>query len=137
MDLHAKITALRAMPEFGALRGQLECDRLGWEVREKHGEVEFAGEGTAKAAVFAALLELVGDYPHATPPAIHLSIDGLLSKRERELCALMVAGKTIPQITKAWEISAHTVRNHLKHVFKKLGVRSQIALVALLRNGGQ
>jgi DNA-binding CsgD family transcriptional regulator len=39
----------------------------------------------------------------------------------------------VPGIASTLGISPHTVRNHLKAVFRKLGVHSQEALLELLR----
>lgn len=57
-----------------------------------------------------------------------------LSKREQEVCALLLEGKTLMQSVPVLGCSHHTARNHLKHVFRKLGVHSQNELTAYLRN---
>lgn len=52
-----------------------------------------------------------------------------LSEREREVVNHLLGHKRAPAIAKALFISPHTVRNHLKHIFAKLGVRSQQELL--------
>lgn len=52
-----------------------------------------------------------------------------LSKREREVVALVVDGQRPREIAKAFFISEHTVRNHLKVIFRKLDVHSQSELM--------
>jgi PAS domain S-box-containing protein len=59
-----------------------------------------------------------------------------LSVREREVVALLMAGERVPAIAKQLHISPHTVRNHLKSVFRKLGVGSQSELIQRIRTLG-
>jgi len=55
----------------------------------------------------------------------------LLSKRELEVCELLSRGMTNREIAHALFISETTVKVHVRHIFKKLGVRSrtEVALV--------
>src|SRR5512143_3111588 len=62
------------------------------------------------------------------------AILGQLSSRERQIVELLLASRRVPGIAAALGISPHTVRNHLKAVFRKLGVHSQEALLELLRH---
>jgi DNA-binding CsgD family transcriptional regulator len=55
-----------------------------------------------------------------------------LSKREREIAARLVAGKRATEIADEFAISAHTARNHVKAVYRKLGVHSHLELVQFL-----
>jgi DNA-binding CsgD family transcriptional regulator len=55
-----------------------------------------------------------------------------LSAREREVTLLIADGVTTRQIATALAISEHTVRDHIKVVFDKLGVSSRGGLVAEL-----
>jgi adenylate cyclase len=54
----------------------------------------------------------------------------LLSAREKEVLALISSGLRTGQVAKRLFVSTHTVRNHLKALFRKLGVNSQAELVA-------
>ena len=65
------------------------------------------------------------------------AILGNLSARERQIVELLLASRRVPGIASALGISPHTVRNHLKAVFRKLGVHSQEALLDLLRSAGE
>jgi len=56
-----------------------------------------------------------------------------LSSREREVLHSLLAGQRVPTIARALYLSPHTVRNHLKSIFRKLGVRSQTELLERLR----
>ncbi len=53
----------------------------------------------------------------------------VLSDREREVVGLLLRGPRIAQVAKRLCISEHTVRNHLKAVFRKLNIHSQSELV--------
>ncbi len=53
----------------------------------------------------------------------------LLSRREREVLALIARGSSTHDAATALGITISTVRNHLKSVYRKLGVTSQVALV--------
>lgn len=56
-----------------------------------------------------------------------------LSLREREVGNKLAGGLRTKEIAQALHISPHTVRNHLKAIYRKLGVHSQVALVSKLR----
>jgi DNA-binding CsgD family transcriptional regulator len=62
-----------------------------------------------------------------------------LSRRERELVAALVAGLDTRAVTQRLFISRHTVQDHLKSVFDKIGVHSRrelLAKFAASANGG-
>jgi DNA-binding CsgD family transcriptional regulator len=58
-------------------------------------------------------------------------IGGRLSPRENEICDLMLAGCSSTAIALRLGITAHTVKDHRKQVFRKLGVASLAELFAL------
>jgi pimeloyl-ACP methyl ester carboxylesterase/DNA-binding CsgD family transcriptional regulator len=51
-----------------------------------------------------------------------------LSRREREIVALTMAGETTPAIAKALFVSERTVESHLARAYAKLGVHSKLEL---------
>lgn len=53
-----------------------------------------------------------------------------LTKREDEIVALVIAGKTNRDIAFRLNLSEHTIKNHLFRLFRKLGVCSRSQLVA-------
>src|SRR5437588_131874 len=62
--------------------------------------------------------------PHRPGP------DGLaLTERELEIVSLLGAGHTVPEIATHLEISPHTVENHKRRIYVKLGVGNQIHAV--------
>jgi DNA-binding CsgD family transcriptional regulator len=54
-----------------------------------------------------------------------------LSAREREILGHLLDGHRVGPIAESLHISPNTVRNHLKSVFRKLGVHSQAELIEL------
>lgn len=58
-----------------------------------------------------------------------------LTRREREVLETFVRLRRIPDVAEALFISRHTVRNHLKSVYVKLGVHSQPELMVLMLSG--
>jgi len=64
--------------------------------------------------------------PSTTP-----SVEGLdlLSPRERDVLALLRQGLRVPTVAERLSVSPHTVRNHLRSIFRKLGVSSQRELL--------
>jgi DNA-binding CsgD family transcriptional regulator len=55
-----------------------------------------------------------------------------LSEREREVTQLLIRGLSIDEIAHSLWISQHTVRDHTKAIFAKLGVGSRPELTAML-----
>lgn len=56
-----------------------------------------------------------------------------LSDREKQVLARLVAGERVPTIARDLHISPHTVRNHLKSIYRQLGVSGQSALIERVR----
>jgi DNA-binding CsgD family transcriptional regulator len=71
------------------------------------------------------LARLRGDAPPAGGAVAELS------KRERQVLALVASGKTNRQIAAKLGISEHTVARHLSNIFDKLGVNSRTAASAI------
>jgi PAS domain S-box-containing protein len=59
-----------------------------------------------------------------------------LSEREREVLAHLVSGERVPSIAKQLHISPHTVRNHLKSIYRQVGVGNQSELIEHVRSFG-
>jgi DNA-binding CsgD family transcriptional regulator len=60
-----------------------------------------------------------------------------LTEREAEVTRLVVDGRSAAEIAERLVISVHTARNHIAHVYEKLGVRNRAAAVAaVLRTNG-
>lgn len=53
---------------------------------------------------------------------------GRLTAREREVAELVAAGHRYKQVARQLQISEHTLKNHLRHIFDKLEIRSRVQL---------
>ncbi|MCC5987328.1 MAG: helix-turn-helix transcriptional regulator [Pararhodobacter sp.] len=60
------------------------------------------------------------------PPAV-------LSPREAEVAAAYATGQGYRDIAAALGISPHTARNHIRTIFRKLGIGSKLELAARLK----
>jgi ATP/maltotriose-dependent transcriptional regulator MalT len=74
-------------------------------------------------------IEDIGRHSEAT--GIRAALDQL-TDRERAIAGRVAKGMTNRQIAAALHLSEHTVRNHLVHVYDKLGVARRAELTALL-----
>lgn len=66
-------------------------------------------------------------------PAVLADRLKLVSPREWQVLERLREGLRVATIARELTISPNTVRNHLKSIYRKLGVRSQTALLELLR----
>jgi non-specific serine/threonine protein kinase len=73
----------------------------------------------------------------AAPPGPGAVLDGLLTKRESQIAAMVASGLSNQQIASRLVISRRTVETHVEHVFAKLGVSSRVQLLVWLRDHGQ
>jgi DNA-binding NarL/FixJ family response regulator len=81
-----------------------------------------AGETVLAPSIAAKLVSRVrADAASAAVPA--------LSPREREVLALVAAGRSNPEIARTLYLGEATVKTHLLHVFEKLGVNDRTRAV--------
>jgi DNA-binding NarL/FixJ family response regulator len=72
--------------------------------------------------------------PSLAPDAVaDLPAQPALSRREREVLDLLVAGRSNADIAAALALAEKTVRNHVTRVYRKLGVRNRAEAVARCR----
>lgn len=82
--------------------------------------------GPASPAPIAVILEVA--QPMEIAPLIIQAYD--LSRREGEITLCVMRGLSTAEIAAELHISAHTVQDHLKAIFDRVGVRSRRALIA-------
>lgn len=89
----------------------------------------------AKEPAWATFLSAVDDFlkPHSIEV---LRTVEYLSARERELLRLIASGLDNAAISRRLFISPNTVRNHITHMFGKLGVSNRAQAIVLARDAG-
>ena len=93
-----------------------------------------AGEPVVAPAVLARLMANFAEQPPVTattPPGF-----AELSEREREVLAMIGAGRSNAEIAVALVISMATVKTHVRHIFAKLGLRDRAQAVVAARDAG-
>ena len=78
------------------------------------------------------------DHFSTRPPAASIPPPGFadLSEREREILALIGAGRSNAEIADELVISMATVKTHVRHVFAKLDLRDRAQAVVAARDAG-
>jgi predicted ATPase/DNA-binding SARP family transcriptional activator/DNA-binding CsgD family transcriptional regulator len=119
----------RAMHEPYLRAARSGLDHASWQAAFAEGQamtfeeaVEYAL--SAEAPAFSSSLVLDQPSPEARP----------LTRREREVAALVARGLTNRQIASELVISEHTARQHVKNILKKLGLHSREQVVSRLHD---
>jgi DNA-binding NarL/FixJ family response regulator len=95
-----------------------------------------AGEPVVAPSVMARVLSHFATQAPATPsPALARGL-AELSEREREVLALIGAGRTNTEIAEELVISMATVKTHVRHVFAKLDLRDRAHAVLVAQDAG-
>jgi DNA-binding CsgD family transcriptional regulator len=111
--------------ELAAARvGALSVEQISGRLGEEAWEAAFA-EGRAMTPEEA--IEYALETDPAAPASPEDSDPSLLSGREAEILALVAQGLTNPQVAQRLYLSPRTVGQHLRSVYRKLGVPSRAA----------
>jgi DNA-binding NarL/FixJ family response regulator len=73
---------------------------------------------------------------NAATPVVHEPLELNLSQRELELLQGLVQGETYQSLAKKLFISPHTVKTHIKNIYKKLHVHSRALAVRVALDRG-
>jgi DNA-binding CsgD family transcriptional regulator len=57
-----------------------------------------------------------------------------ISKREEEITLLLLQGESKKTIEDKLFISSHTVKNHIYHIYRKLGIKNRLQLFNLFQD---
>ncbi|MGY2704776.1 response regulator [Nocardioides sp. HB32] len=93
-----------------------------------------AGEPVVAPAVLERLMANFATRPPVTAVAPPGFAD--LSEREREVLAMIGAGRSNAEIAAALVISMATVKTHVRHIFAKLDLRDRAQAVVVAREAG-
>jgi DNA-binding NarL/FixJ family response regulator len=96
-----------------------------------------AGRTLTIEEAFAEALAVGADPPNPAPTAFPVISDPFgLTRREREVLALVAAGKTDPEIAETLSVGRRTAETHVSAVLTKLGVETRAAAAAVaVRHG--
>jgi PAS domain S-box-containing protein len=83
-------------------------------------------DGDQVIGTFGQVVDIEVDEP---PPPAHPH----LTPRQREVLTLLERGRSTDQIAADLHLSVETVRNHIRHILRALGVHSRLEAVALTR----
>jgi len=86
-----------------------------------------SGQVWANAQQLDCLINAVAQVP--TVRLVNAKGDNLLSKREEEVVRQVAEGLSNHDIAQQLHLSDHTVKNHLFHIFEKLGLSNRVELV--------
>jgi NarL family two-component system response regulator LiaR len=128
---HIKILALTSFKEndlvkealaagaMGYLLKNITADELAQAIRDA-----YAGKPTMAPEAIQALINVV-----TSPPRPGFD----LTKREREVLALLVKGQSNSQIAEQLQVSPSTIKNHVSRILARLGVstRTEAATLAM------
>lgn len=103
----------------------------------RRGAHAFSAKDVAMAAATADATRRVLErlWRQWRPPGESLLSLAGLSARERQIAILLIEGGCAKSISRDLSISPGTVRNHIKTVYRKLGIHSQVELMAAIREG--
>jgi DNA-binding NarL/FixJ family response regulator len=93
-----------------------------------------AGEPVVAPAVLARMVNHFSERP-PRPPRPPKGFDEL-SDREREILALIAAGRSNAEIAEQLVISMATVKTHVRHIFAKLELRDRAQAIVAARDAG-
>ncbi len=100
--------------------------------RADEGESSRAADAV-RAALSGSDVVIVSDQPVMAPDLTNAQ---QLTRRELEVLRMMSQGWRSPQIASDLGLSLHTVRNHIRHIRRKLGATTQMqAVLAAMRLG--
>ena len=131
-------------PEEGRRAREIFARNVSGVVERSDNEVVFVGldgerimidisavplrEGGHVVAMFGQIVDIEVDEP---PPTAHPH----LTPRQTEVLRLLELGRSTNQIAAELYLSVETVRNHIRHILRALGVNSRLEAVALTRRG--
>jgi DNA-binding NarL/FixJ family response regulator len=115
--------AIRAGASGYLVHGQFDGDDLAGRIRQlAAGETVLSP--TVVSTVFEALRRTPGSPDEADGPAS-------LTAREREIMNLIAQGLTNAEIAEQFVLSEKTVKNHVNHIYTKLGAGNRVQATAI------
>jgi DNA-binding NarL/FixJ family response regulator len=133
-----RVVMLTMYADENALRAALEAGAGGYLVKGADQDAIVSALRTVAEGGLVVGPELAGSLTTLVsggPAPFPARVAGL-SERETEVLRLMAAGRSNTEITRELVVSTKTVRNHITHIFTKLGVSDRQAAVTRARELG-
>ncbi|MET0449054.1 MAG: helix-turn-helix transcriptional regulator, partial [Aeromicrobium sp.] len=124
--------ALQARARAGSPEGGHRPSRT--RMTTTDGEIVFVQAEVLEGPVVPSVIMTFEAGTAATMVPLLMSLYGL-TPRERDMAELLMSGRSVPDIARLLMLSIHTVRDHVKAIYAKLGVRSRPELTARLSSG--
>jgi DNA-binding NarL/FixJ family response regulator len=105
------------------------------ELRIRDGVATVLKDNDVPGEMAEALGALVVQLARAgfSPPVLGSTYLAGLSRQESKIVEMLCAGHVVKDIATRLDLSPHTIRNHLKAIFRKKGVRTQMQLLLLVK----
>jgi DNA-binding NarL/FixJ family response regulator len=135
----ARVVVLTTFEAEELTHRALRAGASGYLLKDAGGERIVAAVREAAAGEMplapAVLARLVAAYVRR-PPAPDDGRLAPLSEREREVLALVGAGRSNPEIAAELVVSMATVKSHVRHLLAKLDARDRAQLIVLAHESG-
>jgi DNA-binding NarL/FixJ family response regulator len=137
----ARVLALTTFDVDEHVVGALRAGAVGFLLKDvtADGLVEAVGRAAAGEPVVApaVLSRMMANFA-SRPPVAAAAPPGFadLSEREREVLAMIGAGRSNAEIAADLVISMATVKTHVRHIFAKLDLRDRAQAVVVARDAG-
>jgi NarL family two-component system response regulator LiaR len=124
-----RVIALTSFAEEALIRNALQAGAIGYLLKDVSADelarairAAHAGQATLAPSAVQAVVQAAGQPP---PPGHDLT------KREREVLALMVQGFNNSEIATRLVVSPSTIKSHVSHILRKLDVTSRTEAATL------
>ena len=120
-DPHHLATTAEQLAELGYASIAAECASSAWSaLHDSGGDSRLVAQFGRRAHELRDAIDI-----HAAPAFASAAPEVTLSRREREIAALVADGRTSREVADELIIGVRTVESHLARVYAKLGVRSR------------
>jgi DNA-binding CsgD family transcriptional regulator len=123
--------AERALREPYLTNVRSRLDEAAWEAAFAEGRAMTFEEAVEYALEYALLADKPS-FVHRVPASPSIDDLAILTRREREVAALVSRGLTNRQIASELVISGYTVNNHVAKILRKLGLSSRTQISTLV-----
>lgn len=136
--VRSPVIVMSKMPNLPELQKALETGARGYiEALANPVQLDQAASSVSQGALWIAapmLSRLLGILSSALPkPQDPPEWQEKLSKREREVAAIVATGVTNREVAEKLHITVRTVKEHLTSIFAKLGIQDRLHLILLTR----